>query len=196
MVMVAVAPVELALSRVTTGAYTGLSEFAAGEGVRVSYEKNTALGVFTLWGSSPNVTTNAALTNPPPGLGAGEYVTRVRWEYGQAAPGMQASTRPVLAGRVTNPDNTGGPVAVGDLIQTCATLTAVYTAGPTNVTRNDCHTFGLIAGPAIALTAPDSAPLGSDTQATATLSGGAPTGSTHVPGVRGERHRMRDCTAR
>ena len=177
MVLVAVAPVELGLSRVTTGAYTGLSEFAAGEGVRVSYEKNTAPGVFTLWGSSPNVTTNTALTNPPPGLGAGEYVTRVRWEYGQAAPGMQASTRPVLAGRVTNPDNTGGPVAVGDPIQTCATLTAVYTAGPTNVTRNDCHTFGLIAGPAIALTAPDSAPLGSDTQATATLSGGAPTGS-------------------
>ena len=58
MVMVAVAPVELALSRVTTGAYTGLSEFGAGEGVRVSYEKNTAPGVFTLWGSSPNATTN------------------------------------------------------------------------------------------------------------------------------------------
>ena len=36
-------PVELTLSRVTTGSYTGLSDFAAGEGVRVSYEKNTAL---------------------------------------------------------------------------------------------------------------------------------------------------------
>ena len=44
-------PVELTLSQVTTGSYSGLSDFAAGEGVRVSYEKNTALGVFTLWGA-------------------------------------------------------------------------------------------------------------------------------------------------
>ena len=77
-------PVELTLSQVTTGSYTGLSDFAAGEGVRVSYEKNTALGVFTLWGSSPNTTTNTTLTAPPPGLGAGEYITRVLWQYGQA----------------------------------------------------------------------------------------------------------------
>ena len=69
----------------------------------------------------PNVAIDTTLTAPPPGLGAGEYLTRVRWEYGQAAPGMQASARPVLAGRVTNPDNAGGPVAVGDPIQNCAT---------------------------------------------------------------------------
>ena len=135
MVIVDVLPIELAVSRVTTGSYTGLSDFAAGEGVRVSYEKNTAPGVFTLWGSSPNVAINTTLTAPPPGLGAGEYLTRVRWEYGQAAPGMQASARPVVAGRATNPDHAGGPVAVGDPIQNCATLAAVYTAGPTNVTQ-------------------------------------------------------------
>ena len=170
-------PVELTLSQVTTGSYTGLSDFAAGEGVRVSYEKNTALGVFTLWGSSPNTTTNTTLTAPPPGLGAGEYITRVLWQYGQAAPGMRASARPLLEGRVTNPDNAGGPVAVGDTIDNCATLTAMYTAGGTSVGTAACWRFALIGGPAIMLLAPDSTPLGTSTQATAILSGGDPTGS-------------------
>ena len=128
-------PVEMTLDSVRTGSYTGLTDFAAGEGVRVRYEKNTAPGVFTLWGSSPNTTTNTVLTTPPPGLGAGEYLTRVRWEFGQAAPGMQATSRPALTGKATNPDNAGGPVAVGDTVQNCAALTAQYTAGPTNVTR-------------------------------------------------------------
>jgi hypothetical protein len=58
MVVIDTVPVEMAVSRATTGSYTGLTDFAAGEGVRVSYEKNTAPGVFTLWGSSPNTTTN------------------------------------------------------------------------------------------------------------------------------------------
>ena len=174
LVIIDTLPVELTLSHVTTGSYTGLSEFAAGEGVRVSYEKNTAPGVFTLWGSSPNSTTSTTLTAPPPGLGAGEYITRVRWEFGQAAPGMQATAQPQLAGRVTNPDNAGFPVAVGDAIQNCAALTA--TGGGTPVTRNACRTFALIAGPAIAIQASGSTPLGSAAQATATLSGGAPTG--------------------
>ena len=177
LVVIDTLPVEMSVSQATTGSYTGLAEFAAGEGVRVSYEKNTAPGVFTLWGSSPNAATNTTLTAPPPGLGAGEYLTRVRWEYGQAAPGMQASARPVLAGRVRNPDNAGGPVSVGDTIQNCVRLTASYTAGPTEISRNACSMFNLIAGPAIAIAAPDSSPLGSAARATATLSGGDPTGS-------------------
>lgn len=143
-------PVEFQTISVTTGAYNGLADFAAGEGVRVSYEKNTALGVFTLWGSSPNTTTNTTLTAPPPGLGAGEYLTRIRWEYGQAQPGMSPSTRPIVTGRIINPDNAGGPVAFGDSIQNCGALTAVYTAGPTNVSRNDCETFAL-SGPFVQL---------------------------------------------
>ena len=89
--MIFAVPVQMAIASVTTGSYAGFSEFAAGEGVRVSYMKNTAPGVFTLWGSSPNSATNTTLTHPPPGLGAGEYVTRVRWEYGQAAPGATAT---------------------------------------------------------------------------------------------------------
>ena len=67
--MIFTVPVQMAIVSVTTGTYTGFSGFAAGEGVRVSYEKNTALGVFTLWGSSPNTTTNTTLTHPPPGSG-------------------------------------------------------------------------------------------------------------------------------
>ena len=75
MTLLVTLPIEHANSGVTTGTYTGLTDFAAGEGVRVSYEKNTAPGVFTLWGSSPNVTTYTVLTAPPPGLGAGEYLS-------------------------------------------------------------------------------------------------------------------------
>ena len=139
-------PVELQVLSVTTGAYSGLGDFAAGEGVRVSYEKNTSPGVFTLWGSSPNVATSTTLTTPPPGLGAGEYLTRIRWEYGQAQPGMSSSTRPLVTGRLINPDNAGGPVAFGDSVQNCASFSAVFAAGPTPVNRNDCETFN-VSGP-------------------------------------------------
>lgn len=143
-------PVQMQVMSVTTGAYNNLGDFGAGEGVRVSYEKNTALGVFTLWGSSPNTSTSTTLTSPPPGLGAGEYVTRVRWQYGQASVGMGPSTRPLITGRIVNPANNGSPVAIGNSIQNCADLTAVYTAGPTNVTRNDCENFTL-SGPFVQL---------------------------------------------
>lgn len=150
LVVIDTLPVEFSLTSVTTGSYNNLADFAAGVGVRVSYEKNTALGVFTLWGSSPNTTTNTTLTAPPPGLGAGEYVTRIRWEYGQAQPGMSPSTRPIITGRFVNPDNAGGPVAIGDTVQNCADLSAVYTAGPTNVTRNACNSL-VISGPFVQL---------------------------------------------
>ncbi|HSK78970.1 MAG TPA: hypothetical protein VLQ45_21130, partial [Thermoanaerobaculia bacterium] len=82
LVIVDTLSVELQVISVTTGAYNGLADFAVGEGVRVSYEKNTAPGVFTLWGSSPNTAASTTLIAPPPGLGAGEYITRIRWEYG------------------------------------------------------------------------------------------------------------------
>jgi uncharacterized repeat protein (TIGR01451 family) len=144
-------PVEMQVVSVTTGAYTGLSDFAPGEGVRVSYEKNTALGIWTLWGSSPNATTNTTLTAPPPGLGAGEYLTRIRWEYGQAQPGMTASaagTRPRVTGRIINPDNVGGPVAIGDTIHNCAS--AVWTDGSITFTRTTCPSF-VVAGPFVQL---------------------------------------------
>lgn len=143
-------PVQMAVASVTTGSYNNLSDFGAGVGVQVSYEKNSALGVFTLWGSSPNATTNTALTAPPPGLGAGEYITRIKYEYGQAQVGMGVSTRPNVTGKIINPSNTGAPVAFGDTIQNCVALTAVYTPGPTPVSQNACRSFTL-SGPFVQL---------------------------------------------
>ncbi|MBV9494841.1 MAG: hypothetical protein JOZ54_11395 [Acidobacteria bacterium] len=143
-------PVSFQVASVTTGSYSNASDFAAGVGVRVSYEKNTATGVFTLWGSSPNTTTNTTLTAPPPGLGAGEYVSRIRWEFGATPVGMSTSTRPLITGKIVNPANNGTPVAFGATIQNCADLSAVYTAGPTNVTRNSCSSFTL-SGPFVQL---------------------------------------------
>ncbi|HXA20528.1 MAG TPA: GEVED domain-containing protein [Thermoanaerobaculia bacterium] len=144
-------PVQMLVSSVTTGAYNNLSDFAAGVGVRVSYEKSTSPGVFTLWGSSPNTTTNTTLTAPPPGLGAGEFLTRVKWEYGQAQVGMGPSTRPNVTGKIVNPDNAGAPVAFGNNIQNCTALSAVYTPGPTNVNVNGvCRNFTL-SGPFVQL---------------------------------------------
>ncbi|HEY0781876.1 MAG TPA: hypothetical protein VGE98_05425, partial [Thermoanaerobaculia bacterium] len=149
-VLIDTLPVQFKLASVTTGSYNNASDFAAGEGVRVSYEKNTAPGVFTLWGSSPNAGTNTTLTAPPPGLGAGEFITKVRWQLGQAQVGMSAANHPILTGQITNPDNAGNPVAFGNSVQNCVDLTAVYTAGPTNVNRNSCNTFTL-SGPFVQL---------------------------------------------
>ncbi len=143
-------PVQMHVTSVTTGSYNNLSDFAPGVGVRVSYEKNTAPGVFTLWGSSPNATTNTTLTAPPPGLGAGEYLTRIKWEYGQAAVGMGTSTRPLVTGQIINPSNSGAPVAFGNTIQNCVDLAAVYTAGPTPVSQHVCDSF-VLSGPFVEL---------------------------------------------
>jgi uncharacterized repeat protein (TIGR01451 family) len=145
MVVIDAVPVQLQIASVTTGSYSNLSDFAAGEGVRVSYEKNTAPGVFTLWGSSPSASSNTTLTAPPPGLGAGESITRIRWEYGQAAVGMATGQRPQVTGQIVNPDNAGNPVAFGDQIQNCAALTA-----DPAISRSSCSTF-LLSGPFVQL---------------------------------------------
>ena len=134
-------PVQMNIDSVTTGTYTGFSGDQAGVGVQVQYEKNTAPGVFTLWGASPNTTTNTTLTEPPPGLGAGEFVTRVRWEYGQAAPGASATVNPTVRGQIINPDNAGNPVTTNTAVRAMVLVRGVYTAGPTNVNDNDVNVF-------------------------------------------------------
>jgi uncharacterized repeat protein (TIGR01451 family) len=144
-------PTQMQVTSVTTGSYNNLSDFGAGVGVQVTYEKNTAIGTFTLWGSSPNVGTNTTLTAPPPGLGAGEYLTRIKWQYGQAQVGMAPSNRPNVTGKIINPSNTGAPVAFGNTIQNCVDLSAVYTAGPTPVNVNGvCRSF-VLSGPFVQL---------------------------------------------
>jgi uncharacterized repeat protein (TIGR01451 family) len=166
-------PIQLQVTSVTTGAYTNLSDFAAGEGVRVSFEKNTAPGVFTLWGSSPNVSTNTTLTAPPPGLGAGEYITRVRWEFGQAQPGMSASAAPRINGKIINPDNAGGPVSYGDVIQNCAALSTSQ-----GVSASACKTFNLLSPTTISQSSSTPIVFGSPASDTATLAVGSGTRPT------------------
>ncbi len=170
-------PIEFRVAGVTTGRYNDLSDFAAGVGVRVSYEKNTAPGVFTLWGSSPNVSTNTTLTAPPPGLGAGEYVTRVRWEFGQAQPGMSASAAPRINGSIINPDNAGAPVNYGDVIQNCAALSTSQ-----GVSASACKTFNVLSPTTISQSSSTPIMFGSPASDTATLAVGSgtrptPTGS-------------------
>ena len=63
---------------------------------------------------------------------------------------MTASSRPLITGRIINPDNTGGPVAIGDTIQNCVALSAVFTAGPTQRQSQPCLPF-VIAGPFVQL---------------------------------------------
>lgn len=170
-------PIEFRVAGVTTGRYNDLSDFAAGVGVRVSYEKNTAPGVFTLWGSSPNVSANTTLTAPPPGLGAGEYVTRVRWEFGQAQPGMSASAAPRINGSIINPDNAGAPVKYGDVIQNCAALSTSQ-----GVSASACKTFNVLSPTTISQSSSTPIVFGSPASDTATLAVGSgtrptPTGS-------------------
>lgn len=150
MVLIDTLPEELQIVSLTTGAYTGAADFAVGEGVRVSYEKNTAPGIYTFWSSSSNTSSSTTLTAPPPGLGAGEYITRVRWQYGQIQAGMSATSAPRITGRIVNPDNAGGPVAIGDTVQNCVDLSAVYTAGPTPLSDHRCVNFN-VSGPFVQL---------------------------------------------
>ncbi len=141
MVVIENVPVEMSVVSVTTGAYSGLADFSTGVGVSLSYAKNTAPTVFTLWGSSPNTGTSSTLSAPP-GLAGGEYITRLRWQYGAASPGMTATTFPRITGKIIAPDNAGGAVAVGHTVTACADLSALFTAGPTNVTDNaNCVAF-------------------------------------------------------
>ena len=166
-------PIEMQVTSVTTGAYSNAADFAPGAGVQVSYAKNTAPGVFTLWGASPDAATNTTLTAPPPGLGAGEFITQVRWQFGQTQPGMSASTRPQIRGSIVNPDNSGGAVSYGDAIQNCATISA---AGATSA--NACKTFDLLSPTTISQSTSTPIVFGAPASDVATLAVGSGTRPT------------------
>gem|GEM_PF-863403 len=140
-------PVEFSLTRVATGAYnSNLSDYAAGVGVQVEYQRSDNPGVWNLLGSSPDRATNTVL--PAPSLPAGVYVTALRWLYGTAAPGMDASSwgnRPRAYGKIINPDNAGGTVTAGDTVQNCAILHSEYPAGTALADQQDCTSFQVSA---------------------------------------------------
>jgi uncharacterized repeat protein (TIGR01451 family) len=166
-------PIEMQVTSVTTGAYTNTADFAPGEGVQISYAKNTAPGVFTLWGASPDATTNTTLTAPPPGLGAGEFITQVRWQFGQTQPGMSASARPQIRGSIVNPDNSGQAVSYGDAIQNCAMISAAGAAS-----ANACKTFDLLSPTTIRQSTSTPITFGAPASDVATLAVGSGTRPT------------------
>ncbi|MBL4659683.1 MAG: hypothetical protein JKY19_04955 [Alcanivoracaceae bacterium] len=147
MIVLDTLPVEFSVNRVRTGRYNNnLSDFAVGIGVQIEYQKNTVPGVWALWGSSPNRNTNTTLNMPAPGLIGAEYITHIRWLYGTAAPGMDAtssSNRPRIFGEIISPDNLGANVNIGDTIQNCADLDADYPLGTPLTTNTRCSSFNV-----------------------------------------------------
>jgi uncharacterized repeat protein (TIGR01451 family) len=136
-------PVQFKVTRVATGRYNSyLSDFSAGVGVQVEYERSDNLNSWVVLGSSADVSTNAVLNAPA--LPVGVYITRLRWRYGTAAPGMLPpswSNRPRVYGVIVNPDNVGAAVSPGDVVDNCATLSAQYPAGTSPADQTDCTTF-------------------------------------------------------
>jgi uncharacterized repeat protein (TIGR01451 family) len=149
MVVVDTLPVQIDLTPtgVTTGAYSNLDNYSAGEGVRVEYEHSGAPGTWLLWGSSPDTLTNTALAYPPAGLPAGQHITRIRWLFGQAQVGMAPvsfAEHPRIYAQVINPDHNGNPVSIGDTVQNCGSLDATFqdeNNNTQNVNRNACMDF-------------------------------------------------------
>lgn len=144
-VVVDTLPPQVEVIQVTSGRYNNPSA-----SVIVTYETNLSAGFIAL---GTNVAPGAANeTYPIPALAAGEYVTRVRWDFGQAPAGMvprNTGDRPDIRSRVIDPDNLGNPVMIGDTVQNCADLTAVYDPGGANTPisdLNNCRSFQ-VSGP-------------------------------------------------
>ncbi|WP_456446518.1 GEVED domain-containing protein [Thiolapillus sp.] len=141
------AGVALTVTDITTGSYNGLSDYAAGVGVRVEYERSDQVGTWILLGTSPDTSTNSHLA--PPALPANVYISKIRWLYGTAVPGMAPSSwgnRPRIYARIYNPDAAGNPVSVGDLVHNCADLFSEYPSGTALTPQNDCADFN-VSGP-------------------------------------------------
>ncbi len=128
MVVVDALPIEFTTTSVTSGRYN------SNQSGNVSVEYQTNMNAYALLGSaaaSVNTTYNI------PALAGGEYVTFLRWNFlGTSAVGMREQSssfnnRPRIDGFLTNPDNAGTAVAIGDVVQNCADLNAVY--DPLNV---------------------------------------------------------------
>ncbi|MDA8020243.1 MAG: hypothetical protein MPN21_22630, partial [Thermoanaerobaculia bacterium] len=143
-------PLSVRVLNVTSGRYNN-----APVNVAVAYETNLSVGFLAL-GTNANPDTNNE-TYPIPALAPGEYVTRIRWEFGQAPAGMaplNGGNRPDIRSQVINPDNAGNPVLVGDRVRNCADATAVYDPGGANIPvsdLNNCRGFD-VSGPFVQLT--------------------------------------------
>jgi len=116
-------PIEFTTTSVTSGRYQNQLG-----NVVVEYQTNLS-AVYTLLGSAIATSNN---TYPIPALAVGEYVTLLRWTFtGTSQVGMREisssfSNRPRINGFLTNPDNSGAPVSIGDTVTNCADLSAAY----------------------------------------------------------------------
>ncbi|MCG8455651.1 MAG: hypothetical protein MI919_05165, partial [Holophagales bacterium] len=143
-------PLSVRTLEVTSGRYNDPPASVA-----VAYETNLSAGFVVLGTNVSPGTTND--TYPIPALAPGEYVTGVRWDFGQAPAGMRPTNtgnRPVIRSQVIDPDNLGNPVMIGDTVQNCADATAVYDPGGANTPVSDlsnCRSFQ-VSGPFVRLT--------------------------------------------
>ncbi len=138
-------PIEFETISVSSGGYTNLTGT-----VTVNFQTNLSGGFNPLGTNS--VTANT--TYNIPALAVGEYVSNLQWVFSDDfPPGVDSNTRPLINGRIINPDNAGGVVSVGDSVQNCADATSVYDPSGVNQTINDlnnCPSF-VISGPFVQL---------------------------------------------
>ncbi|MEL7060804.1 MAG: hypothetical protein AAGN46_12350, partial [Acidobacteriota bacterium] len=143
-------PIEVTVLNVTSGRYDNPPASVA-----ITYETNLSAGFVALGTNGSPGAANQTFTVPA--LAAGEFITRVRWDFGQAPAGMaptNAANRPDIRSQVINPDNLGNPVSVGDTVQNCADLTAVFDVGGLDQPvqdLNNCRSFQ-ISGPFVQFT--------------------------------------------
>lgn len=124
-------PVELDVTQILTGGASATVPIA------VCYETNLNAACTPLAGSP--FTTSTTIPVSSLGLGAGEYLTALVWDYGAAGtipPGYDDGSAGYDA-RILDVDRNGQPVPVGVQITNTATLSA--TQGATNITDSDGH---------------------------------------------------------
>ena len=133
MVMIDTLPIEFSTISVSSGSYN------ANQAGSVNVEFQTNLNAYALLGTSV-ASTNTTFNIPS--LAVGEYVTLLRWTFtGVSSIGMNRVNSPRVTGQIINPDNNGGVVNIGDVVQNCALLTAVYEPLGANqmVSENRCR---------------------------------------------------------
>ncbi|MEI6605402.1 MAG: SdrD B-like domain-containing protein, partial [Verrucomicrobiota bacterium] len=146
-------PANFTLVSVFTG--TSYTNPPSGSFVNLRY-KTTVNSSWTTWTGSPFAANTTQLVSAL-GLGVGEYVTAVEYNYGSVPVGFKASTtaasKPALNGVVTNPARDGSTPTGGTTVSnTNATLTASYgSVAITPVTASATATINS-TGPAPTLT--------------------------------------------
>lgn len=135
--MIDTIPVEMNVTEVTVGTYnrSGLS------GV-LSYERAGAPGVWTQW-TTFDGDSNQRLLVSGLGLAGGDYITRLKWEYGTATSGFNAGSRPEIVADILATDRNGAPVLEdGRTVTNCFDLSGEYDGVTRSSTK--CTSFKVV----------------------------------------------------